>query len=60
MTIYNYFPITQSIPNNVCVNNLQYVILDKQWMQNDVSQVFIPFIETMQRSFLKFQRKNFL
>jgi hypothetical protein len=45
----NYFPMTRSIPNNVCVNNLQYIILDKQFIQNYKLQFFIAFLETMQR-----------
>jgi hypothetical protein len=54
----NYFPMTQSIPNNVSVNNLQYIILDKQFKQNYVLQVFIAFLETMQRKQKHFSKKT--
>jgi len=40
----------------VWVNNLQYVILDKQCIQNDASQVFIAFLETVQK--IKNKNKN--
>jgi len=50
--------MTQSIPNNVCINNLQHIILDKQFIQNYLLQVFISFFETIQRKKNIPQRKK--